>query len=169
MLARGDAPPKEQLPGGIGWAGELALEPHHPATVLLRDGRLVESEPGDGTRVMVEIADTPEKRARGLMFRERLAPNEGMIFLFEEVGLNPLWMKNTLIPLDMLWLDPDGRVVSIAESVPRCRADPCPSYVPDAEAFYVVEVNAGFVRRHGVRVGDILELRNLPERPASQR
>jgi uncharacterized protein len=118
----------------------------------------------DGTRVKVEIADTEAKRQRGLMFREQLAPNEGMIFLFDELDYYPFWMKNTLIPLDMLWLDPDGRVVSIAQSVPPCKADPCPSYFPDAKSVYVVEVVSGFVREHKVKVGDVLQLRNVPKK-----
>jgi uncharacterized membrane protein (UPF0127 family) len=117
----------------------------------------------DKTRVRVEIADTEPKRQRGLMFRESMGPNEGMIFLFERPGFYPFWMKNTLIPLDMLWLDTDGRVVSIASSVPPCKADPCPTYPPAAgsEALYVVELNAGFARQHGVKVGDVLTLNGI--------
>jgi uncharacterized membrane protein (UPF0127 family) len=117
----------------------------------------------DGTRVAVEIADSDPVRQRGLMFRTSLAPNEGMIFVFPGVGSYPFWMKNTLIPLDMLWLDPRGRVVSIARSVPPCKADPCPSYPPDADALYVVELVAGFAIRHGVKVGDLLALEAVPK------
>ena len=119
----------------------------------------------DATTVRVEVADTPAKRQRGLMFRESLAPNEGMIFLFEEPGYYPFWMKNTLIPLDMLWLREDGRVVSIAESVPPCKGDPCPTYppTPGTQALYVVEVVSGFAKAHGVKVGDVLELSGVPD------
>ncbi|HXH08059.1 MAG TPA: DUF192 domain-containing protein [Vicinamibacterales bacterium] len=127
----------------------------------------------DRTRVRVEIADTEAKRARGLMFRERLAEQEGMIFLFEKPGFYPFWMQNCLIPLDIIWLDAGGRIVSIAESLPPCRlpgCDPpcgsyeCPTYAPAAgtEAIYVVEVAAGFVKRHKVKTGDRLELRGIP-------
>lgn len=116
----------------------------------------------DGTRVSVEIAATDAQRQRGLMFRKSLAPNEGMIFIFDDVGFYPFWMKNTLIPLDMIWLDPDGRVVSIAASVPPCKADPCPTYAPSADALYVVEVVSGFTKAHGVKVGDRLLLKGLP-------
>ncbi len=116
----------------------------------------------DGTRVSVEIAATDAERQRGLMFRTHLAPNEGMIFIFDEVGFYPFWMKNTLIPLDMIWLDPDGRVVSIAASVPPCKADPCPTYPPSADALYVVEVVSGFTKKHGVKIGDRLILKGLP-------
>ena len=117
----------------------------------------------DKTMVRVEIADTEAKRQRGLMFRETLGPNEGMIFLFEEPGFYPFWMKNTLIPLDMLWLDGSARVVSIANAVPPCKADPCATYPPDrgTQALYVVEVNAGFAKEHKVKVGDALTLKAI--------
>lgn len=118
----------------------------------------------DGTTVRVEIAATPARRQLGLMFREQMSPAEGMIFVFETPGFYPFWMKNTLIPLDMIWLDADARVVAIADAVPPCEADPCPSYPPDAgtSATYVVEVVAGFAKQHGVRRGEILALRGVP-------
>jgi uncharacterized protein len=116
------------------------------------------------TKVVVEIADTPELTQRGLMFRRHMGENEGMVFLFEEPDIIPFWMKNTLIPLDIIWLDPDRRVVHIAHSVPPCKADPCPSYPPSRPAQYVVEVNSGFAKRHGVKKGDVLEFRNIKPR-----
>ena len=117
----------------------------------------------DGARVSVDIVDTDATRQRGLMFRTSLAANEGMIFVFDVPGFYPFWMKNTLIPLDMLWLDPEGRVVSIASSVPPCKSDPCPSYPPTADALYVVELVAGFARQHNVKVGDVLKLEGVPK------
>jgi len=118
----------------------------------------------DGTKVAVEIASTDPSRMRGLMFRQGLADNEGMIFVFPKVGFYPFWMKDTLIPLDMLWLDPDGRVISIARSVPPCKTDPCPEYPPRAEALYVVEVTSGFAGRHSLKTGDLLVLQGVPRR-----
>ena len=117
----------------------------------------------DDTVVRVEIADTEAKRQLGLMFRDRLAPADGMIFIFDEPGFYPFWMKDTLIPLDMIWLDAQGRVVSIADAVPPCEADPCPSFAPDegTSAVYVVEVVAGFAKQHGVKRGDVLALRGV--------
>jgi uncharacterized membrane protein (UPF0127 family) len=128
------------------WASPQWVSPR--ATVVFKDQ----------TRVTAEIADTDDKRQRGLMFREALDQNEGMIFIFDEPGFYPFWMKNTLISLDMLWVDVHGKIVSIAQSVPPCEADPCPSYPPIAgsSALYVVEVVAGFTRQHGVKVGDTL-------------
>jgi uncharacterized membrane protein (UPF0127 family) len=118
----------------------------------------------DKTRVSVEIARTPEERSRGLMFRERMGPEEGMVFVFEEPGSYPFWMKNTLIPLDMIWLDKGRRVVHIAHSVPPCKADPCPSFPHEGQALYVVEVNSGFAKKHGVKVGDKLELKDVEKK-----
>ena len=119
----------------------------------------------DGTRVSVEIAATEAARERGLMFRQHLAPSDAMVFVFEEVGIYPFWMKNTLIPLDMIWVDPGLRVVHVAHSVPPCRADPCPDYdppqAPAGNARYVVEVVAGFARAHGVKAGDVLRFEGI--------
>jgi hypothetical protein len=116
----------------------------------------------DRTVVAVEIADTPELQQRGLMFREHLAPGEGMVFIFPSVGYYPFWMKNTLIPLDMIWVGPDRKVVSVAHSVPPCKADPCPNYSPKGDALYVVEVVGGFAKKHQVREGDQLAFRGVP-------
>jgi uncharacterized membrane protein (UPF0127 family) len=79
----------------------------------------------DTAVVNAEVADTPTSRERGLMFRPDLAPSQGMLFVFEEPGYHPFWMKNCLISLDIIWLDEEGRVLSIAESVPPCRLPDC--------------------------------------------
>jgi uncharacterized protein len=84
-------------------------------------------------KVSVEIADTEAARARGLMFRKTLASDHGMLLLFEERGVHSFWMKNTLISLDILWLDSRGGIVSIAHAVPPCTVEPCPHYSPDTE------------------------------------
>src|SRR5688500_9478780 len=86
----------------------------------------------DGFMVGVELAADPETRARGLMHRPLLAPDRGMLFLFPSSEIQSFWMKDTLIPLDMIWIDEDRRIVDIMSDVPPCRADPCPSYTPRA-------------------------------------
>ncbi len=116
----------------------------------------------DRTVVSLEVARTEPERSRGLMHRASLPERSGMIFLFDRPGIHPFWMKNTLIPLDIFWTDSAGTVVWIAESVPPCQADPCPEYPPKAVAQYVIETNAGFARRHAVKVGDVITLRKLP-------
>lgn len=103
--------------------------------------------------VEVEIVNTPETRQKGLMFRESLGENEGMLFIFEEEGLYPFWMKNTLIPLDIIWISQDMQIVDIKTAVP-CNEDPCPNYSPSGKALYVLEVNAGFAERKGIEIGD---------------
>lgn len=117
----------------------------------------------DGTRVRIEVADTDDARARGLMFRDTLAETEGMLFRFEEPRRYAFWMKNVRIPLDIIWLDAGFRVVWIVEEARPCRADPCPMYLPGAEASYVVEVVGGFVRRHGTAVGDTVAIERRGE------
>jgi uncharacterized protein len=112
--------------------------------------------PDDGS-VMAELAVTDDERARGLMFRERVEADQGMLFVFEEEGLHAFWMKNTLVPLDILWLGRDRRIVHIAAEVPPCKADPCPSYGPDVPAAYVLELRAGEASVHGLKPGDRLE------------
>ncbi len=104
-----------------------------------------------GTIVMVEVADGPEERARGLMFREGLGEGEGMLFVFERDGLHPFWMKNMRFPIDIVWLDSDGRVIHLETDVPPCPGPPCPLYTPRVSARYVLEVGANSAR---VRLGD---------------
>jgi len=103
----------------------------------------------------LEVARTPNERVEGLMHRDSLSEDSGMLFVFGDVGKYSFWMKNTLIPLDMIWLDEDGRVVHVEHAVP-CEMDPCETYVSDVEAFYVLETNAGFVEEVEIRVGDLV-------------
>lgn len=105
----------------------------------------------------VEIADTPQARSAGLMGRRHLAANGGMAFLFDRPTENRFWMKNTLIPLSIAFWDEAGRIVSIVDMVP-CREDPCPLYSAGTSYIGAVEVNRGFFKAHGVKVGDRIEL-----------
>lgn len=107
----------------------------------------------NGARLLAEVADTPAKRTSGLMFRDRLAPDMGMLFVFDEAGEWSFWMKNTKIALDILWLGPDKRIVYIEENVPGCRQDPCPEYKSNKEALYVLELPAGTVKREKLAKG----------------
>lgn len=91
---------------------------------------------------IVEVVEKEDDRNRGLMYRESLDANKGMLFIFDYAGVYPFWMKNTLIPLDIIWINEDKEVVYIANAVP-CKNDPCPNYDPGKEALYVLEVNAG--------------------------
>ncbi|RLE03514.1 MAG: hypothetical protein DRJ11_04065 [Candidatus Aminicenantes bacterium] len=106
----------------------------------------------DGQKIVAELAVTPWERQRGLMFREELAANEGMLFIFEEDGLYSFWMKNMKFPLDILWLDKNKKIVHIEENVPPCQAEPCPSYTPSLPARYVLELKAGSVKSHSLQL-----------------
>lgn len=102
----------------------------------------------------VEIADTESKRQLGLMFRKSLPENQGMLFIFEREDRYNFWMKNMQIPLDILWIDQDKRIVDIKTNVLPCKESPCEGLTPNANARYVLEVNAGFVEKNKVRAGD---------------
>ncbi|MFN2441732.1 MAG: DUF192 domain-containing protein [Thermoanaerobaculia bacterium] len=117
----------------------------------------------DGSSVAVEVVADPDTRARGLMYRPALAGDRGMLFLFPEAGPHSFWMKDTLIPLDMIWLDADRRVIAVERNVPPCRADPCPSYGPsaDAAALYVLELAAGQAEARRIEPGVVIELRDI--------
>ena len=110
----------------------------------------------DGTAIRVEIAADDPTREQGLMYRDQLANDRGMIFLFPKAGNFPFWMKNTLIPLDMIWIDDQKKIVHVEKNVPPCKADPCPSYDPGAFARYVLELAAGVAGRHGLANGQVL-------------
>jgi uncharacterized membrane protein (UPF0127 family) len=115
----------------------------------------------DGYSVAVEIASDDDTRTQGLMYRDRLPEDRGMIFLFPQTGEYPFWMKNTLIPLDMIWIDESHRIGHIAHDVPPCKADPCPSYPPNAPAKYVLETAAGVTAKHHLKDGDTLRFEGL--------
>lgn len=112
------------------------------------------------TCVNVEIADSEDSRARGLMFRKELPEESGMFFIFPGDGVYSFWMKNTLIPLDIIWLDKDFKVVHIKSFVPPCESFNCPSYNPELEARYVLEVNAGFASFYQIKINEKAELKN---------
>jgi uncharacterized membrane protein (UPF0127 family) len=99
----------------------------------------------DGKTILAEVADTTEERARGLMYRQSLPTGHGMLFTFSEPQLWTFWMKNTRIPLDIVWMNREKRIVHIERNVPACsrQDDGCPQYQPTEDALYVLEVGAG--------------------------
>ncbi len=119
----------------------------------------------DGTSVHLELAVTDEERQLGLMFRDSLHTDAGMLFVFPTDGPYQFWMKNTFIPLDLIWISATGRVVDVRPNVQPCRYDPCPGYDPSGPARAVLEVNARFAAKHGVRPGAQLRFENVPGFP----
>src|SRR5690606_4904811 len=114
----------------------------------------------DPVEVQVEVADTNFERQRGLMFRTEMADDWGMLFVFDIVKPMSFWMKNTYLPLDMVFIAEDGEVVGIAENARPL--DIGPRYESGAPARYVLEVNGGFLGRNGIRVGHTVRLKNIP-------
>jgi uncharacterized protein len=106
-----------------------------------------------GKVLQAEVMVSDEDRAMGLMFRPSLPLDRGMIFLFETGDFHGIWMKNCKFPIDILWLDEDRKIVHVAESVPPCKAEPCPVYKPLRKAAWVIELNAGQARREKAVVG----------------
>ncbi len=112
-----------------------------------------------GERFAVEVMKDDASRARGLMFRDRLEPGTGMLFIHEDTQNLAYWMKNTRIPLDILYFDEQRRLVSQQRNVPPCSAgDRCPNYPSKAPARYVLELNAGEATRLGLADGAELGL-----------
>lgn len=88
------------------------------------------------------------------MFRKNLDSDKGMLFVFENEGEHPFWMKNTLILLDIIWLNKDKEVVFISKNTKLCAADFCPIINPNKKAQYILELNAGMADKIGLNVGD---------------
>ena len=109
--------------------------------------------------IEVELATTPDTRATGLMNRESMPAGQGMLFDFDESRPVTMWMKNTLIPLDMLFIDETGTVATIKTNAQPLSLDTIPSGVP---VRYVLELNGGAAARYGVAKGDRLEHEIIP-------
>jgi uncharacterized protein len=111
--------------------------------------------------IRLEVAKTPEQQAIGLMNRTELARDRGMVFPFSPARPVSFWMKNTLIPLDMIFVH-KGKVVAVIDNVPPCKADPCPSYgVSQALVDQVIELRAGRAAELGIKPGDPLRVNPL--------
>ena len=107
----------------------------------------------NGANYLVELANTPELRARGLMFRRGLAPDGGMLLSYPRSGNHLIWMKNMSIALRVYWIDSDHVVVD-AKRLEPCQADPCPVYAPSRASQFVLELQD---REHGIKPGDRVE------------
>jgi uncharacterized protein len=120
---------------------------------------VVETAAGAKHAVRVELARTDPQREVGLMNRPKLADDAGMLFLFEDTAERAFWMRNTLIPLDILFIDEEGRIVGIVEG-----AEPLSerSRTVGRPSRYVLEVNGGWSAAHGVRAGDRVRFEKVP-------
>lgn len=120
------------------------------------DGGLVHIQTPSGITIHAEIADTPLKRAVGLMYRDHLKKDHGMLFFFSQPQAWSFWMKNTKIALDLIWLDDKKRVTHIERNAPICTKtdDSCPQYRPNNDdAMYVLEIAGGTVDGYKIEKG----------------
>jgi uncharacterized membrane protein (UPF0127 family) len=137
------------------WAillGVAACRAEPRVTIATRDGRQI--------GFAVEIADTPSKRALGLQYRNDLAPDRGMIFLFPVESIQSFWMKNTPLPLDMIFINRDLKIVGIVEQTVPFSLD---SRSVNAPSQFVLEINGGLAKRHGMNAGDSVRFDNIPQ------
>jgi len=105
-----------------------------------------------------EIAATEQEKQEGLMFRESLPADQGMLFVFNQANLHSFWMKDTYLPLDIIWINNQHRVVHIEKAVPCPEKDNCPLYQSNTPAKYVLEANAGFIQANEIKIGDKVEI-----------
>ena len=108
------------------------------------------------TRLTVQVADTQRKIEKGLMFVEKLPENEGMLFVFSRKIYGGFWMKNTLIPLSIAFLDSDGEILKILDMEP-CKGNNCPIYDPKLSYHYAIEVNLGWFEKNQIKEGDYVK------------
>ena len=114
--------------------------------------------------VNAEIANTPQKQSQGLMFRENMKWNHGMLFIFDNEDILSFWMKDTLIPLDMIFIDKNFRIINIINNAIPCNMKTCPDYSSEKPAKYVLEVNAGFVKTNDIESGDFISINFNPKK-----
>jgi len=111
-----------------------------------------------GKVIVAEVANTPETREKGLMFREHLPKGGGLLFIFEVEKPYQFWMKDCKFPIDIIWINAAKKVVHIAKDTPPCTGDPCPTYGPKtALALYVLEVAAGFSAKENIKLGTTIQ------------
>ena len=121
----------------------------------------------DGFEVTLELAITPEELAQGLMFRPKLHEDRGMLLIFAEERLPSIWMMNTLVALDLVYLDSEGTVVDVVTDAQPCPGEPCPRFSPKQAAKAVLEIPAGAATSHNITDGAKLAFERVPEFPSS--
>ena len=133
-------------------ASVTACQAEPKVTITTKDGRTVS--------FVVEIADTPSKREMGLQYRRDLAADRGMIFLFPAESQQSFWMKNTPLPLDMIFINRERKIVGIIEQTVPFSLDPRSVTAPSQ---FVLEINGGLAKRHGIKAGDAVRFDGIPQ------
>ena len=133
-------------------ASVTACQAEPKVTITTKDGRNVS--------FVVEVADTPSKREMGLQYRRDLAADRGMIFLFPVESQQSFWMKNTPLPLDMIFINRERKIVGIVEQTVPFSLDPRSVTAPSQ---FVLEINGGLAKRHAIKAGDAVRFDGLPQ------
>jgi uncharacterized membrane protein (UPF0127 family) len=110
----------------------------------------------NGFELRVYLAVTNDQQIKGLSVKDHLKENEGMLFVYEQPSRQGFWMKDMKFPIDIIWLDNNGTVVYIKNSLQPCImtfAFLCPTYTPDKDSLYVLETGSGFSKKHGIKIG----------------
>jgi uncharacterized membrane protein (UPF0127 family) len=141
---------------GDGSEPDRAAPSPSPTPTFATATALLDTEDGS-TLITVEVAETQAQRSRGLMFREALAEDSGMVFVWFKETSGAFWMKNTLIPLSIAFFDVRGKILRILDMEP-CRSEPCKLYDPGVRYMGALEVNQGAFERWGVAEGDFIRL-----------
>ncbi len=102
----------------------------------------------------VDLSKNPIELEKGLMFVESMPELNGMLFIFPKSGIYPFWMKNTLIPLDIIWINENNQIIHISKQTPTCQVNPCPTFSSENESLYVLEINSGLSDKFNITVGD---------------
>jgi uncharacterized protein len=147
-------PAKKHVRNPVEVSNEKSLAP--PKPVFRKDGelRFIDGKTTNViTTIEIEVADDDAEREQGLMYRDSMAENAGMLFLMEVEEPQSFWMKNTILSLDILYADSNRRIVSIHRN---CKPYSLDQIVSGKPALYVVEVNAGYTLKYGIEVGDMI-------------
>ena len=134
-------------------ASVTACQAEPKVTITTKDGRNVS--------FVVEVADTPSKREMGLQYRRDLAADRGMIFLFPAESQQSFWMKNTPLPLDMIFINRERKIVGIVEQTVPFSLDPRSVTAPSQ---FVLEINGGLAKRHAIKAGDAVRFDGIPQK-----
>ena len=139
------------LAGLLGWAAPKIISHFDSDHAILPNG----------IRIELELAVTDQQRERGLGFRRELPEKSGMLFIYEKFENLRFWMKDCFIPLDIIWMDNEGKIIRIAENLPPSKPGTPLSAIAQAESYgqYVLELNAGSSRKWNLNVGDRIDLK----------
>ena len=111
-----------------------------------------------GVNLITSLSTTPDSQSKGLAIKDSLNENEGMLFIFEIPQKYSFWMKDMKFPIDIIWINSDGKIVHIEKNLPPCVfLLPCPSYTPNDDSLYVLEVVSNFTNKFDINVGDAVD------------